>query len=369
MLAIMMVQSTWPPTNAFVSEDNAFNQSDLFCDKYHVKLLAQTFLPTFFWCVFFVGTIGNAFVILVYWRYKGKKNLTDRYLIHLAIADLLFLFTLPFWAIAAQKGWSFNTLMCKIVNSMYKINLYSCMLFLMFISFDRYTVVVRPMRAQYSKQKRLMYHKFICFGVWLMAVLLCIPEIIYSQTELSSNITVCRMIYPPSVNRSIKVTDLSLKIVIGFLLPFLVIVVCYTCVAHTIIRAKRTPKHKPFKIITIIILVFLFSQVPYNSVLLVKTMVLYAPAIKDCKMLDHLDLGFQLTQSIAFLHSCLNPFLYVFAGQKFRKTLFQMLKSVTQGHVKMPEQCTDSQGYGSQWSSSALFGESKIKNSFTMTPS
>ncbi|XP_067326668.1 C-C chemokine receptor type 9 [Anolis sagrei] len=362
-IANEMVLSTWPRVNASLSEKNASRHLDLFCDMSQVKLLAKTFLPTFFWCVFFVGTISNAFVVLVYWRYKGKKNLTDRYLIHLAIADLLFLFTLPFWAIAAQDGWYFNTFMCKTVNSMYKINLYSCMLFLMLISFDRYTVVVRSTRARHSRQKRLTHHKLICFGVWLVAVALCIPEIIYSQTEQSSNITVCKMIYPPTVNRSIKVTGLSLKIAIGFLLPLVVIVVCYTCIIHTLLRAKRTPKHKPFKIITIIILVFLLSQVPYNSILMVKTMVLYAPIIKDCKMLDRIAIGFQLTQSIAFLHSCLNPFLYVFAGQRFRKTLFETLKC-----MKTFEQRTDSQGHDSQWSSSALFGETKIKNSFMTTP-
>uniref|UniRef100_H9GSG9 C-C motif chemokine receptor 9 n=1 Tax=Anolis carolinensis TaxID=28377 RepID=H9GSG9_ANOCA len=330
--------------------NNGVSHLDLSCDMSQVKLLAKTFLPTFFWCVFFVGTIGNAFVVLVYWKYKGKKNLTDKYLIHLAIADLLFLFTLPFWAIAAHDG------------CMYKINLYSCMLFLMLISFDRYTVVVRSTRARHSKQKRLTHHKLICFGVWLMAVSLCIPEIIYSQTEQSSNITICKMIYPPNVNRSIKVINLSLKIAIGFLLPLVVIVVCYTCIIHTLLRAKKTPKHKLFKIMTIIILVFLLSQVPYNSILMVKTMVLYAPVIKDCKMLDRIDIGFQLTQSIAFLHSCLNPFLYVFAGQRFRKTLFETLKC-----VKTFEQRTDSQGHDSQWSSSALFGETKIKNPFMTT--
>ncbi|XP_053116177.1 C-C chemokine receptor type 9 isoform X2 [Hemicordylus capensis] len=335
----------------------------------HIKILAKTFLPIFFWILFFVGAIGNALVILVYWRYRGKKSPTDTYLIHLAIADLLFIFTLPFWAAAAWDGWNFKTVMCKIVNSMYKTNFYSCMLFLMCVSFDRYVVVVWPMQAQNSKLKRLMRHKLICFGVWVIAVALCIPEVMYSQTEQIGNTTVCRMIYPPSVSRTLRIIDLSMKIAIGFLFPLLVMVVCYARVAHTLLQARKTPKHKSLKMIIIIILVFVLSQFPYNSILLVKTMVLYAPAIKDCKMLENIATGFQLTQSIAFLHSCLNPFLYVFAGERFRKALFQMMKCMTQGPMKSPEQCNSadaSQGQNSR-RSSALFGRSKLGTSLALS--
>lgn len=283
--------------------------------------------------MFFVGTIGNGLVILVYWRYRGKTNLTDRYLIHLTLADLLFLFTLPFWATAAWEGWNFKTIMCQIVNSMYKINFYSCMLFLMCISFDRYIVVVQPMGARNLRRKRLMHHKLICLGVWMMAITLCISEIMYSQTLHAINTTACKMIYPPHVSRAAKIADLSLKIVIGFLLPCLIIVICYICVAHTLFQARRTPKHKSLKMITIIVLAFFLSQFPYNSILLVKAAFLDFPAAKNCEASDGIEIGFQVAQSIAFLHSCLNPFLYFFAGERFCKALFQMLKCTAQSQA------------------------------------
>ncbi|XP_066485273.1 C-C chemokine receptor type 9 [Tiliqua scincoides] len=368
ILIVMAVPNIWDPTDDPPSE-NLFNQSNLFCEKSHVKLFAKTFLTTFFWLVFFVGTVGNALVILVYWRYRGKKNLTDRYLIHLTIADLLFLFTLPFWATAAWDGWNFKTVMCKIVNSMYKINFYSCMLFLMCISFDRYIVVVQPRGAHHLRRNRLMHHKLICFVAWLVAIALCIPEIMYSRTVHASNTTACQMMYPPHVNRAIKVADLSLKIVIGFLLPLLVMVVCYIRVARTLFQARRTPKHKSLRMITLIILAFLLSQFPYNSILLVKTTFLYFPTTKNCETSDSIEIGFQLAQSIAFLHSCLNPFLYFFAGERFRQAFFQMLKCTAHCQVNSPEQCNsvyDCQEEESGWSS-ALFGRSKMRQSFSLS--
>ncbi|XP_065256267.1 C-C chemokine receptor type 9-like [Emys orbicularis] len=342
--------------------DNPFNHTDIICEKSHVRQFAQTFLPAFFWIVFSIGTVGNALVILVYCKYRYRKSITDRYLLHLAIADLLFVFTLPFWAIAASHGWIFKNVMCKIFNSMYKINFYSCMLFLTCISFDRYITIVQAMKAKNSKRKRLLRSKLVCFGVWLIAIGLCIPEIVYSESKQVSNTTTCKMVYPTTVTRTIKVTVLALKITIGFLLPLFVMVTCYAFIIHTLLQAKRSQKHKSLKIIIIIITVFLLSQLPYNSILLVKTIDAYSMVISDCKTSDNIDLGFQITQSIAFLHSCLNPFLYVFVGERFRKALFT--EFCTDKSREQSSSIYDSQEGSSKWS--ALLGLSKNRSSLTL---
>uniref|UniRef100_A0A8C0GZH8 G-protein coupled receptors family 1 profile domain-containing protein n=1 Tax=Chelonoidis abingdonii TaxID=106734 RepID=A0A8C0GZH8_CHEAB len=325
--------------------DNLFNPPDLICEKSHTQQFAQTFLPAFFSIVFLTGTLGNGFVIFVYWTYRYRKSITDRYLLHLAIADLLLVFTLPFWAKAASHGWTLKNVMCKIVNSMYKINFYSCMLFLTSISFDRYITIVQAMKAKNSKRKRLLFSKLVCFGVWLIAIVLCIPEIVYSESKQVSNTTTCKMVYPTTVTRTTKVTVLALKITIGFLLPLFVMVTCYACIIHTLLQAKRSQKHKSLKIIIVIIIAFLLSQLPYNGILLVKTINAYTMVIYDCKTSDNIDLGFQITQSIAFLHSCLNPFLYVFAGERFRKALFKILENM--GTQISPLHCWDGDKSGS----------------------
>uniref|UniRef100_A0A8C0HA47 G-protein coupled receptors family 1 profile domain-containing protein n=1 Tax=Chelonoidis abingdonii TaxID=106734 RepID=A0A8C0HA47_CHEAB len=288
---------------------------------------AQTFLPTFFCIVFFIGTVGNAFIILVYWRYRYRKT--------------------------ASHGWIFKNVMCKTVSSMYKINFYSCMLFLTYISFDRYITIVQ-----------LLHSKLVCFGVWLIAIVLCIPEIVHSESKQVSDTTTCKIVYPTTVTRTIEVTVLALKITIGFLLPLFVMVTCYAFIIHTLLQAKRPQKDKSLKIITVIIIAFLLSQLPYNGILLVKIIDAYTRVIYDCKTSDNIDLGFQITQSIAFLHSCLNPFLYVFAGKGFRKALFKTLEDAIHRTGKIREQSSsiyDSQEGSSKWS--GLLGPSKIRSS------
>ncbi|NWI87244.1 CCR9 protein, partial [Pitta sordida] len=345
------------------------NNTDSMCDKMQVRQFAQAFLPVFFWLIFAVGTVGNALVVLVYCKYHFRRSMMDRYLLHLAIADLLLLFTLPFWAKAASDGWIFKDFMCKVVNSVYKINFYGCSLLLTCISFDRYITIVQALKAKTSKRRWLLRTRLMCLAVWLTSVSLCIPEIIYSQSIQGDDITVCKITYPPNVSMIFRVTVLALKITIGFFLPLLVMVICYALIIKTLLKAKRSQKQKSLKIITMIITAFLLSQFPYNIVLLVKAINTYTTAVYSCQAANQLDIGLQVTQSIAFLHSCLNPFLYVFAGERFRMALGRMMQSSgcfqSWGRQQSPSAC-DSQEHSSNWSF-AMLGSRRVRNSLILS--
>ncbi|NXX09991.1 CCR9 protein, partial [Larus smithsonianus] len=281
----------------------------------------------------------------------------------------LLLFTLPFWAKAASDGWIFKTFMCKVVNSMYKINFYGCSLFLTCISFDRYITIVQAMKAKTSKRRRLLRSKLMCLAVWLTSVSLCIPEIVYSQSTRVGDVTVCKITYPPNISAVFRVTVLALKVTIGFFLPLFVMVICYALIINTLLQAKRSQKQKSLKIITMIITAFLVSQLPYNILLLVKAINTYTRVAYSCQAADRLDVGLQVTQSIAFLHSCLNPFLYVFAGERFRTALGRVMWRGGCCQSGGQEQCSsacDSQEHSSDWSF-AMLGRRQVRNSLTLS--
>ncbi|NXF81438.1 CCR9 protein, partial [Sclerurus mexicanus] len=345
------------------------NNTDLMCDKRQVRQFSQVFLPVFFGLIFTVGTVGNALVVLVYWKYHFRRSMMDRYLLHLAIADLLLLFTLPFWAKAASDGWIFKDFMCKVVNSMYKINFYGCSFLLTCISFDRYITIVQAMKAKTSKRRWVLRSKLMCLAVWLTSVSLCIPEIIYSQTMQVGDLTVCKIMYPPNVSMIFGVTVLVSKVIIGFFFPLLVMVICYALIIKTLLQAKRSQKQKSLKIITMIITAFLLSQFPYNIVLLVKAINTYTRAVYSCQAANRLDIGLQVTQTIAFLHSCLNPLLYVFAGERFRMALGRMVQSsgccTRRGQEHFSSAC-DSQERSSNCSFSML-GRRQVRNSLILS--
>ncbi|XP_054672724.1 C-C chemokine receptor type 9 [Grus americana] len=348
---------------------NLVNDTDFMCDKRQVRQFARAFLPVFFWLIFSVGTVGNALVVLVCCKYRFRRSMMDRYLLHLAIADLLLLSTLPFWAKAASDGWIFKNFMCKVVNSMYKINFYSCSLFLTCISFDRYITIVQETQAKTRKRRRLLRSKFMCLAVWLLSMSLCFPEIVYSQSTQVGDITVCKITYPPNISMVFRVTGLALKVTIGFFLPLLVMVICYALIINTLLQAKRSQKQKSLKIITMLITAFLLSQFPYNIVLLVKNINMYTRVAYSCQAADWLDIGLQVTQSIAFLHCCLNPFLYVFAGERFRTALRRMMQSgcccQSKGQEQRSSAC-DSPEHSSNWSF-AMLGRRRVRSSLTLS--
>ncbi|KAM6315247.1 C-C chemokine receptor type 9 [Aegotheles albertisi] len=348
---------------------SSVNDTDFMCDRRQVRQFARALLPVFFWLIFSVGSVGNALVVLVYCKYRFRRSMMDRYLLHLAIADLLLLFTLPFWAKAAFDGWIFKNFMCKVVNSMYKINFYSCSLFLTCISFDRYITIVQATKTKTSKRRRLLRSKLMCLAAWLTSVCLCIPEIVYSQSTRVGNITVCKIVYPPNISMIFRVSVLTSKITIGFFFPVLVMVICYALIINTLLQAKRSQKQKSLKIITMIITAFLLSQFPYNIVLLVKAINTYTRVVYSCQAADWLDIGLQVTQSIAFLHSCLNPFLYVFAGERFRTALCRMMQRGGCCGSRGQEQCSsacDSQEHSSNWSF-AMLGRRRVRSSLTLS--
>ncbi|NWV83484.1 CCR9 protein, partial [Dasyornis broadbenti] len=344
--------------------ENPVNSTDFMCDKGQVRQFAQTFLPVFFWLIFAVGTIGNTLVVLVYCKYHFRRSMMDWYLLHLAVADLLLLFTFPFWAKAASDGWIFKDFMCKVVNSMYKINFYGCSLLLTCISFDRYITIVQAMKAKICKRRWLLRSRLMYLAVWLTSVSLCIPEIIYSQSTQVGDVTVCKITYPPNVSVSFRVMVLALKVIIGFFLPLLVMIICYSLIINTLLQAKRSQKQKSLKIITMIITAFFLSQFPYNIVLLVKAVNTYTGLVHSCQATNQLDISLQVTQGIAFLHSCLNPFLYVFAGERFRMVLGRMIQSCgpCQSRGQEHSSACDSQEHSSNWSFARL-GRWRVRNS------
>ncbi|XP_008934463.1 PREDICTED: C-C chemokine receptor type 9, partial [Merops nubicus] len=257
-------------------EGSPGNGTEPLCDRRQVRQFARAFLPLLFWLIFCVGTVGNTLVVLVCCKYRLRRSTTDRYLLHLAVADLLLLLSLPFWAKAAADGWVFRSLMCKVVNSMYKINFYGCSLFLTCISFDRYITIVQAVKVRTSQRRRLLHSRLVCLAVWLTSVSLCIPEIMYSRSVRVGDTTVCKIMYPTNVSMTSRVTVLALRVTVGFFLALLVMVICYALIIKTLLKAKRSQKQKSLKIITMIITAFLLSQFPYNIVLVAKAIGTYA---------------------------------------------------------------------------------------------
>ncbi|XP_035271837.1 C-C chemokine receptor type 9-like [Anguilla anguilla] len=315
-------------------EDNSNDTTDFeFCDRSLSREFRSRYEPPLYWAIFCIGTLGNLMVIWIYLHVRNRfKTMTDMYLFNLALADLLFLGTLPFWASEASSGWTFSVGMCKTVYALYKINFFSCMLLLTCVSVDRYIAIVQATRAQNLKGKRLFYSKLVCVAVWLLSGLLALPEFIFAQVKTNhSKPSLCSLVYWANQNNHTKILVLSLQICMGFCLPFLVMLFCYSVIMLTLLQARNFERHKALRVIFAVVVVFVLSQLPYNSLLVVEATQAANLTITDCTVDRNFNIASQVMKSLAYTHSCLNPILYVFVGVRFRHDLLKVLKTCTCG--------------------------------------
>ncbi|KAJ0008751.1 hypothetical protein NQD34_016166 [Periophthalmus magnuspinnatus] len=290
------------------------------------EILVQTYIHSFI-CAF--GLIGNILVIVTYIFYKRTKTMTDVYLFNVAVIDLIFVVALPFIIYNEQNNWWMGTAACKILRSTYSMNLYCGMLLLACISGDRYIAIVQARRSFGSRSQSLLYSRIICAVVWIFALSLTLPTIIYTQTfkEMNFGLPVsvsCEMSFDEDETaRLVKILVPSLQMAIGFLLPFLIMTFCYSCILITLLRAQSSQRHKAIRVVFAVVVVFILCHFPYNVVLLKHTLSLFKE--RSCKMEKIKFKILAISQSIAYLHCCLNPILYAFVGVKFRSHFRQIM--------------------------------------------
>ncbi|KAF7665131.1 hypothetical protein LDENG_00153490 [Lucifuga dentata] len=316
--------------SGFTDYDTGPTESSGMCDRSWIRQFRGQYEPPLYGIIFILGALGNLMVVLTI--RNRLKTMTDVYLLNLAVADLLFLCTLPFWAVDAIKDWDFSVSVCKMVSAVYKINFFSSMLLLTCISVDRYIAIVEVAKAQNLKKKTLFYSKMACLGVWLISVLLALPEFIFAQVKMDQKEqSFCVLVYWNNLNNRTKILVLSLQICMGFCLPLLVMIVCYSVIIRTLLQAKSFEKHKALRVIFAVVAVFVLSQLPHNSLLIMEASQAANTTITKCETVKGFDVAGQVAKSLAFTHACLNPFLYVFIGVRFRQNLLRTVKMCVRG--------------------------------------
>nr|XP_056713288.1 atypical chemokine receptor 4 [Euleptes europaea] len=293
------------------------------CIKEEVRRFRKSFLPAFYSIVFLVGLAGNSLVVAIYAYFKKLKSRTDVYIMNLAIADLLLLFTLPFWAANAARGWVLGIALCKITSAMYTLTFSARMQFLACISIDRYNAIVKPQSLRgVTKQCSK-----ICCAVWMAAMLLCIPELIFNTVKELHGRSECLPIFPKSLGVMLKATIQMLEITLCFVLPFFVMLICYSAVARALLKGPGIKNSRPLKVLAAVVLAFILTQLPYNIVKLWRAIDIIFHLVTDCNISKAIDVAFQVTKSIALFHSCLNPILYFFMGASFKMYMAKIAKN------------------------------------------
>uniref|UniRef100_UPI0030131EB6 C-X-C chemokine receptor type 4 n=1 Tax=Homo sapiens TaxID=9606 RepID=UPI0030131EB6 len=286
----------------------------------------KIFLPTIYSIIFLTGIVGNGLVILVMGYQKKLRSMTDKYRLHLSVADLLFVITLPFWAVDAVANWYFGNFLCKAVHVIYTVSLYSSVLILAFISLDRYLAIVHATNSQ--RPRKLLAEKVVYVGVWIPALLLTIPDFIFANVSEADDRYICDRFYP---NDLWVVVFQFQHIMVGLILPGIVILSCYCIIISKLSHSKGHQKRKALKTTVILILAFFACWLPYYIGISIDSFILLEIIKQGCEFENTVHKWISITEALAFFHCCLNPILYAFLGAKFKTSAQHALTSVSRG--------------------------------------
>ena len=276
-------------------------------------------MPTFYTNICLLGLGGNLLVIITFFYFKRLRNMTDIYLLNLAFADLLFVLSLPLWVANSTGTWTLGMMVCKIMHTVYRVSFYSSMFLLSSISMDRYFIIAKAITAYRHRSKALFASKVTSGVIWVIAIIFSMPEI-RSTTIIGKRCTPYS-----SMSDKTQVPIQASQIAFAFVLPLLVMSFCYCSIIKTLCQSHNFERNEAIKVTLTVVIVFLVSQLPYNMVLFWKTHAV-SKGYDDCHYENVLQYAMDVTQCLAFLRCCLNPFIYAFVGVKFHQDLLKLLK-------------------------------------------
>ncbi|XP_003930934.1 CX3C chemokine receptor 1 [Saimiri boliviensis] len=304
------------PTDS-VPEDFEYDDSAEACYIGNVVAFGTVFLSVFYCLVFAIGLVGNLLVVFALTNSKKPKSVTDIYLLNLALSDLLFVATLPFWTHYVISEQGLHNALCKLTTAFFFIGFFGSIFFITVISIDRYLAIV--LAANSMNNRTVQQGVTISLGVWAAAILVAAPQFMFTKEKENE----CLGDYPEVLQEIWPVLRNVEANLLGFLLPLLIMSYCYFRIIQTLFSCKNQKKAKAIKLILLVVIVFFLFWTPYNVMVFLETLKLY-DFFPSCELRKELKLALSVSETVAFSHCCLNPLIYAFAGEKFRRYLYHL---------------------------------------------
>ncbi|XP_039093120.1 C-C chemokine receptor type 8 [Hyaena hyaena] len=311
---------TLEPNVTTISDDYYPDIASSPCDGELIQRHNKLVLATFYCVLFVFSLLGNSLVILVLVVCKKLRSITDIYLLNLALSDLLFVFTFPFQTHYQLDQWVFGTVMCKLVSGVYYMGFFSSMFFITLMSVDRYLAVVHAIYAMTVRTARM--GTTLSLAVWLIAIVATSPLLVLYQVASEDGVLQCY----PSYNRQTLKWKIFIYFeinILGLLIPFTILIFCYVRMLHQLRSCQNHHKTKAIRLVLIVVMASLLFWVPFNVVLFLTS--LFGMKVLDgCALSQRLIYATHVTETISFTHCCVNPVIYAFMGERFKKHLSEI---------------------------------------------
>ncbi|XP_075184137.1 formyl peptide receptor-related sequence 1-like isoform X2 [Anomaloglossus baeobatrachus] len=283
--------------------------------------ITQKISITLYSIVFALGIIGNGLVIWIA-GFRMKNTVNAVWFLHLAIADFLCCASLPL-RIAEWFPLDRNLKLpfCSVNIILFNLNINASVLLLTIISIDRWVSVMWPFWAKFHKTSKLV--RIMTAIIWVLSLLLAGLVYCLFRFYLSHEKEWCELysfkadkVIIVKFNRVVHTIRL-IRFIIMCLIPFLIIITCYSTIFLKLKKSKRSKRsQRSSRIITAVILCFFICLFPYYI------WPLTPPSYRQ--YFTHYKLNIHIINLVC-LNSCINPIIYVFVGQDFQQGFFRSI--------------------------------------------
>ncbi|ELU17504.1 hypothetical protein CAPTEDRAFT_141683 [Capitella teleta] len=310
--------------------------------------------------VVFAGVLGNVLVCVAISVEKKLQNITNYFLMSLAVADLFVsLLVMPCSIVSEFMGyWPFGLVMCDLWQVADVMMCTSSIMHMCTISLDRYMGIREPLKMR-NKSRTVVAVKMGI--VWLLSFLIASPLIIlgiFKPEDILSEDLQCGIF---------NIHFLIYGSLTAFFIPLLIMLVCYSLTIHILYRqaqkcadkksnagmrrstVRRRPKKKAekespptphqcqavvsthnkgvrtsvvtandpaVKVLGTMFAIFVLSWGPFFSLNLANGI---------CEICQIEEIVFKVFLWLGYLSSTLNPIIYTIFNRKFKRTFQAIL--------------------------------------------
>jgi allatostatin receptor len=316
-------------TNATMSTDRNISDSEL-DDMLAFERVVHLTVSLIFGIIVLLGFLGNLLVIIVVWSNTQMQNTTNILIVSLAFADLSFIiFCVPFTAARyALATWPFGSVWCKISSYLMYVCAFASVYTLVLMSLDRYLAVVHPFTSIKIRNRRNA--NLLVFLTWIIILGANLPVAfefhVIEYAYYDRNRSTCLLV----TNHTEPAARIYHGCFFGFgyVLPLTLICVLYGFMLKRLLygvvpggsqRAESIrSKKRVTKMIIIVVGIFALCWLPIQILFMIQYFGHFEPSI--------VNFGIQMTcNCLAYVNSCVNPILYAFLSENFRRSFRKLL--------------------------------------------
>ncbi|XP_023234664.1 allatostatin-A receptor-like [Centruroides sculpturatus] len=315
-------------SRSFCNSTDDYDRHD-YSDAEAMEKLLSIIVPILFGIIFIVGLFGNSLVVIVVLCNPQMRSTTNLLIINLAVADLLFIvFCVPFTAWDyALPYWPFGDAWCKVVQYLVIVCAYASIYTLVLMSLDRFLAVVHPITSISLRTERNAL--IAIFLVWIVILLSCVPALkahgefnyMFAHAEYS----MCIFLVNEGYNHAMFQICFFLS---SYVIPLSLIFALYLLMlkrlwfgvapgGHVSSESVRSKK-RVTRMVVVVVVIFAVCWCPVHIVLVMKGVEAYR--------LTPVGIAIQIAaQILAYMNSCVNPILYAFLSDNFRKAFRKVI--------------------------------------------